>query len=83
MISDTYYTAPTSSILGYPGPDEDVIDIGPRGLTHVPAFVLTALPDDCRQAFLKARLEERSWQENWGNENDDAARAKLRITYNI
>ncbi len=83
MISDTYYSTPSTSILGYPGPDEDVLDIGPGGLTHVPDHVLAALPEDCRQAFVKARSEERAWKESWGNEKDGSARAKLRISYNI
>ena len=82
MITDTYYSTPSTSILGYPGPDEDVIDIGPGGLMHVPDQVLAALPDDCHQAFIKARSEERAWKENWGPESEDSARARLRITYN-
>lgn len=83
MITDTYYATPASSTLGYPGPDEDVVDVGPGGLTHVAEHVLAALPEDCRHCFIKARSEERAWKESWGNENEDSARAKLRITYNV
>ena len=82
MVSDTYYVTPSTSTLGYPGPDEDLLDVGPRGLTHVPEYELAALPEGCRQAFIKARSEEQAWKETWGDENDDSARAKLRITYN-
>ena len=82
MISDTYYSTPPTSTLGFPGPDEDICDVGPQGLMHIQEHILTALPDDCRQAFIKARAEEETWKESWGNENDDSARAKLRITYN-
>ncbi|KAL6718902.1 chromatin structure-remodeling complex subunit RSC7 [Lecanora helva] len=82
MISDTYYSSPVTSTLGCPGPDENICDIGPEGLLHVKEDVIAALPEDCRQAFYKARLEEKSWKESWGNENEDTARAKLRITYN-
>lgn len=83
MITDTYYATPASSTLGYPGPDEEFIDIGTEGLTHVPEHVLAALPEDCRQRFIKARSEEMAWKESWGNEKDDSARATLRITYNV
>ena len=79
MISDTYYTAPSNSALGYPGMDENVLDVGPGGLSHITEDVLAALPEDCRQAFNKARSEEELWKESWG---DESARAKLRITYN-
>lgn len=82
MITDTYYATPPTSTLGCPGPDEHLIDVGPGGLTHVPDHVLAVLPEGCRQAFVKARAEERVWKESWSNENDDSARAKLRITYN-
>lgn len=83
MISDTYYTTPSTSVLGYPGPDEDVVDIGPGGLSHVPEDVLAALPEDCRQAFEEAKSEEGKWKDSWTNENNESARAQLRITYNI
>ncbi len=83
MITDTYYVTPVSSTLGYPGPDEHIVDVGPGGLTHISEHVLAALPEDCRQYFLKARSEERVWKESWAGENDDSARAKLRITYNV
>lgn len=82
MITDTYYKGPSSSTLGYPGPDEAVLDIGPPGLTHVPEKVLAELPDSCRQSFYEARAEERQWKESWGTEDDDHARSQLRITYN-
>ena len=83
MISDTYYTSPTSSVLGYPGPDELVLDVGPGGLTSIADDVLSDLPEESRQAFIEARLKERSWKKSWGCEVEDAARAELRITYNI
>lgn len=83
MITDTYYVTPLSSTLGYPGPDEDIVDVGPAGLTHISEHVLAALPEDCRQCFIRARSEERAWKESWGSENDDSARANLRITYNV
>ena len=83
MISDTYYVSPASSTLGYPGPDEHVLDVGSRGLTSIPDDVLPLLPEDCRQAFKEAQLNERLWKESWSCEADDAARARLRITYNL
>ena len=83
MISDTYYTNPPSSVVGYPGPDEDVVDVGPGGLTHVSEDVVASLPEHCRKAFIEARAEENRWKATWGSEKADTARAHLRITYNV
>lgn len=82
MISDTCYVCPTSSTLGYPGPDEETLDIAPPGLAHVPEEVLAELPDECRSAFDAARAEEIKWKDSWGGETNDRARAELRISYN-
>ncbi len=81
MITDTYYETPPASVLGYPGPDEEVLDVGPGELTRVPEHLLTELPEDCRQAFVEARAVEKAWKARWGTEKTDGARAQLRITY--
>ena len=83
VITDTYYTSPSTAVLGYPGPDEDVIDVGPGGLTHVSEDVVASLPENCRKAFIDARAEEKRWKASWGSENTDTARAHLRISYNV
>jgi chromatin structure-remodeling complex protein RSC7 len=83
MITDTYYTTPSTSILGYPGPDEDVVDVGPGGLTHVADDAVAALPEDCRKAFIEARAEEKRWKSCWGSERGDGNRSTIRITYNV
>lgn len=82
MIADTYYETPPASVLGYPGPDEEVLDVGPGELTRVPEHLLDELPEGCRQAFVEARAVEKAWKERWGTDKDDGARAQLRITYN-
>ena len=82
MISDTYYETPPASVLGYPGPDEEILDVGPGELTRVPEHLLAELPEGCRQAFIEARAVEKAWKERWGTDQEDGARAKLRITYN-
>lgn len=82
MISDTYYETPPASVLGYPGPDEELLDVGPGELTRVPEHLLDDLPEGCRQAFIEARAVEKAWKERWGTDKDDGARAQLRITYN-
>ena len=82
MISDTYYESPPASVLGYPGPDEEFLDVGPGELTRVPENLLSELPEDCRQAFVEARAVEKEWKARWGTEKKDGARARLRITYN-
>ena len=83
MITDTYYTTPSTSILGYPGPDEDVVDVGPGELTHVAEDVVAALPENCRKAFIEARAEEKRWKSSWGSEKEDGNRSTIRITYNV
>ena len=81
MISDTYYVAPPISGLGIPGPDGDVLDLDPVGLTAVPDQVVAELPDDCLRAFEETRAEGRQWKGRWGVEAADHARAQLRISY--
>lgn len=83
MISDTYYSTPASSTFGYPGPDEDVLDLGHKGLNSITEDVIAALPEDCRKALTETRAKEREWKESWGNERDDGNRASLKITYNV
>ena len=83
VITDTYYSSPSTAVLGYPGPDEDVIDVGPGGLTHVSEDVVASLPEVCRKAFIEARTEEKRWKASWGSEKADTARAHLRISYNV
>lgn len=82
MISDTCLATPPLSGLGIPGPDGEVLDIGPGGLVDVPEHILSELPEPCRQAFTLARAEEMKWKGSWGTEDEDGARAKLRISYN-
>lgn len=82
MIADTYYETPPASVLGYPGPDEEVLDVGPGELTRVPEHLLDELPEGCRQAFVEARAVEKAWKERWSTDKEDGARARLRITYN-
>ncbi|KAL9125851.1 MAG: hypothetical protein Q9217_005006 [Psora testacea] len=83
LVSDTYYEMPTTSTLGYPGPDEALLDIGPPGLSQVADDVIAELPTSCRQAFFKARAEEHGWKRKWSAEIDSYAKSKLRITYNV
>lgn len=82
MISDTYLATPPLSGLGIPGPDGEVLDIGPSGLGDVSDHILAELPEPCRQAFNVARAEEMKWKASWGTEDEDGARARLRISYN-
>ena len=81
MTADTYYSSPPIAGLGIPGPDGDVLDLGPRGLIDIPSHILKELPADCLQALNEARAEERKWKSSWSTESDDHARAHLRISY--
>ena len=82
LVTDTYFLGAPLSSLGFPGPDGEIFDIGPGGLTQVPENVVAELPDGCRRAFDDARAEEAKWKATWGLEDDDGARAQLRISYN-
>ena len=83
MVTDTFYeTAPTST-LGYPGPDEALIDIDAAGLTHVSEEIVAELPTECHDAFIKARAQEDTWKGRWNTEAVDNARGELKITYNV
>ncbi|KAL8786707.1 MAG: hypothetical protein Q9213_002644 [Squamulea squamosa] len=82
LISDMYYVNPPISGLGNPGPDGDVLDIGPPGLMTTSESVAAAMPVDCLRALKSARSEAMKWKNSWAGEDRDGARAQLRITYN-
>ena len=82
MITDVYYQSPSRPSLGYPGPDEEVWDIDPPGLAHIPNEVLAELPQECLRSFQDAVQEEKEWKETWKGEAMDGNRAPLHITYN-
>ena len=82
MVTDTLCETPRTSTLGYPGPDEALMDIDPPGLVHVAEDVIAELPSDCRDQFLRARRQQDEWKGRWGLENMGHARSDLRITYN-
>lgn len=81
-IIDNYYVSPPYSGLGIPGPDGLAMDLGPGGLTEVPQDIIDALSDENRQAFEEMKVEEMKWKQSWGGEDEDGARAILRISYN-
>lgn len=82
LVTDTHFLGPPLPGLGVPGPDGEIFDIGPGGLTQVPENVVAELPDGCRRAFDEARAEEAKWKATWSREDVDGARAQLRISYN-
>ncbi|KAL8650798.1 MAG: hypothetical protein Q9226_004988 [Calogaya cf. arnoldii] len=82
LVSDTYYVNPPISDVGNPGPDGDVLDIGSPGLVTTSDSVAAAMPLDCLKALHSARAEAMEWKKAWGGEDQDGARAQLRITYN-
>lgn len=82
LVTDTYFESPPISNLGVPGPDGNISDLGPNGLSTISQEVLDELPEDCRQAFEEARQAELDWKSKWGNEHTDGSRGKLRIGFN-
>ncbi|KAL8639410.1 MAG: hypothetical protein Q9228_003555 [Teloschistes exilis] len=83
MISDMYFQGPPVSGFGLPGPDEEVLDVGPPGLAAMSESAANALPVDCRIAWDSARKEEARWKYTWSGEDRDGARSQPRISYNI
>ena len=81
MVTDTYYEGPPMSGVGIPGPDGDLVDVGPLGLVDVAEEVLAELPEECMVAFLEARAAEMEWKQKWRAEDEDHARAELKISY--
>lgn len=82
MVADIYYVSPPVSGLGYPGPEEDVSDVGSGGLLQVPQCIRAELPAQCKQAFDENRVTAMIWKAQWGAEEADQARGQLRISYN-
>lgn len=82
LITDTVFESPAVSNLGVPGPDGDIDDLGPNGLTDISQAVIDELPEDCRAAFEEARSRELGWKSKWGSEVGDGCRASLRIGFN-
>ena len=81
LITDTTFISPAENNLGIPGPDGDMTDLGPNGLSSIPQAVINELPDDCRAAFEAQLMREREWKVMWGSEMSDGMRGKFRIGY--
>lgn len=82
LVTDTYFENPPLPNMGVPGPDGDVEDLGPNGLSTVSQDLLEELPEECRAAFEEAQEAELGWKRKWGHEQRDGARGKLRIGFN-
>lgn len=82
LISDTYFETPSSPSSLIPGPDGDITDLGPNGLSSISQSVLDELPADCRAAFATAKNAEMGWKNQWGDEGSDGGRGRLRIGFN-
>ncbi|KAL8674063.1 MAG: hypothetical protein Q9168_001523 [Polycauliona sp. 1 TL-2023] len=82
LVSDVYYVTPPVSNVGNPGPDGDVLDVGPPGLVAMSESVVAAMPVECLESLLSAQYEAMEWKKTWAGEDRDGARAQLRITYN-
>lgn len=82
MISDTYYVSPPATGFGIPGPDGDVLDVGPLGLAATSGSVAATMPSECLRALESVRGEAVKWKNSWRGEKEDGERARLRISYN-
>lgn len=82
VVADMYYASPPVTGIGLPGPDGDVLDVGPPGLAATAESVAAALPCECLRSLESARREAIKWKNLWQGEDQDGARAQLRISYN-
>jgi len=82
LVADTYFECPPIANPGLPGPDGNITDLGPNGLSTVPQDVMDELPEDCRVAFEQARDAELAWKSKWSTEQSDGSRGTLRIGFN-
>ncbi|OCK85820.1 hypothetical protein K432DRAFT_285983 [Lepidopterella palustris CBS 459.81] len=81
LVVDTYFTSPSISGAGIPGPDGDFYDTGVNGLPHFSEDVWAELPPECRRALEEAKRTESEWKNHWHTESVDGARAKLKIGF--
>lgn len=84
-IHDIHYESPQYSNMGIPGPDGDLVDVGPNGLITIanpqhPEFmtqeILAELPPECKEALLTAAANEYEWKSKWGTETEAGARSR-------
>lgn len=81
LVIDTKFVSPPMAGLGIPGPDGDVLDVGPNGLPSVSDDILAELPPDCRKALEEAKAKELQWKRQWGTEAESGARGNLKIGF--
>jgi chromatin structure-remodeling complex protein RSC7 len=81
LVIDSLFQQPPFAGLGLPGPDGDFIDVGPNGLPEVDDEGLQNMKPEEREAFKFVKQEEAEWQNQWGGEVTDGARAKPRIGF--
>ncbi|KAL8715679.1 MAG: hypothetical protein Q9225_006317 [Loekoesia sp. 1 TL-2023] len=82
LIADTYFLSPPVTSFAIPGPDGDVLDVGPPGLAATSENDAATMPFDCRRALESAQQEAMKWKSFWKGEGVDGARTQLRISYN-
>ncbi|KAL8944542.1 MAG: hypothetical protein Q9211_000553 [Gyalolechia sp. 1 TL-2023] len=82
LIADTYFASPLVTSFGIPGPDGDVLDVGPLGLPVMSGSAAVSMPFDSRRALQSTQQEASKWKTLWKGESADGARAQLRISYN-
>ncbi|KAJ5908956.1 hypothetical protein N7495_001638 [Penicillium taxi] len=83
VVQDIIYESPQYSNMGIPGPDGDLRNPNQNGLVSIanghPEFmspeIIAMLPDDCKEAFIKAAADEAEWKLKWSTEANDGARS--------
>jgi chromatin structure-remodeling complex protein RSC7 len=90
VIQDIVYESPQYSNMGIPGPDGDVLDVGPNGLVSVanpthPEFmtpeIMELLPPECKEALIEAAAQEVEWKSRWTTETQDGERTQPTKSY--
>ncbi|KAJ5551302.1 Chromatin-remodelling complex RSC SWI/SNF subunit Rsc7/Swp82 [Penicillium sp. DV-2018c] len=89
-IQDIIYESPQYSNMGIPGPDGDVLDVGPNGMVSVadpahPEFmspeIIELLPPECKEALIESAAQEVEWKSRWTTETRDGERTQPTKSY--
>ncbi|OQO10581.1 hypothetical protein B0A48_03879 [Cryoendolithus antarcticus] len=84
-VIDTHYTSPPiSSFSPFPSTGSFLnTPFSSSSPSDIPDELIAELPEDCKQALLAVRAEERKWQDScgWGSEGVGGARGRLKVGF--
>ncbi|PVI06212.1 hypothetical protein DM02DRAFT_610167 [Periconia macrospinosa] len=81
LVIDTYVQKPPYASLGLPGPDGDFLDVGINGLPDLEDEDIESMAPEAKDAYLRAKQDEKWWKGQFGSEKVDGARPKIKVGY--